>query len=83
MIALRNYFPHGCAGPNGCDDGTCTMCNGASSMGGEIEIARTVEAGNPARDGDPTLSAERKRGPLAFRKRTRSGANYVPRHARV
>lgn len=83
MIALWNYFPHGCAGPNGCDDPACSMCNNADSMSGEIEIIRTAEEANPERDGAPTLSGERKREPLAFRKRTRAGANYVPRNASV
>ncbi len=34
------------------------------------------------RDGEPKLAAARKRGDLAFRKRRRAGANWVPRDRR-
>jgi hypothetical protein len=46
-------------------------------------LKERAEAKNATRDGDPSLAAERKRGNLAFRKRTRAGANWVPRDKRV
>jgi hypothetical protein len=42
-----------------------------------------VNANDVTRDGDSRLAAERKRGNLAFRKRTRAGALWVPRDRRV
>lgn len=38
---------------------------------------------NPTRDGDPKLAAERKRGDLAFTKRSRAGPMWIPRERRV
>lgn len=71
MIAVRNYFPHGCAGPNGCDDPECSLCNNAGS--GALPEEQAADTSNPERDGAPKLSAERKRGNLAFEKRHRVG----------
>lgn len=88
MIALPNWFPYGCAAPNGCDDPACVLCNTAASMKREDRDAadddvRPSEEANAERDGDPKLAAERKRGNKAFRPSNRQGPNYVPRHARV
>lgn len=80
MIALPNYFPHGCASPNGCDDSACSMCNAAESAAVEEAIRKDAKA---TRDGAPKLAGERERGDLAFRKRHRDGPNYVPRNQRV
>lgn len=80
MIAIRNWFPHGCAAPNGCDNPRCRMCNTAASAFAEDAIRADTKA---TRDGAPRLAAERPRENLAFRKRHREGPNYVPRHSRV
>jgi hypothetical protein len=48
-----------------------------------VNRAEVAAAKNATRDGDPKLAAERKSGHLAFRKRNRAGANWVPRERRV
>jgi hypothetical protein len=73
MIAVRNYFPSGCASPNGCDDPDCTMCATAASMHRAMPIEEEKPQTNPERDGAPKLSGEKKRGNLAFEKRNRVG----------
>lgn len=86
MIAVRNWFPNGCAAPNGCDDPLCAMCETATALpvrAGTMETIRESESSNAARDGSPTLAGERKRGNKAFRATHREGPNYVPRNARV
>jgi hypothetical protein len=80
MIAVRNWFPHGCSSPNGCDDPACSLCANTAS----VKVRDAVRVGEQAtRDGAPKLAAERERGDLAFRKRHRDGPNYVPRNARL
>jgi hypothetical protein len=84
MIAVRNWFPHGCCGPNGCDDAACVLCANVASIDRDDDAdVRLTEASNADRDGDPKLAAERKRGNKAFRPSHRAGPNYVPRNARV
>jgi hypothetical protein len=75
MIALPNYFPHGCAAPNGCDNPACGMCRDAVSLDRVRDAADEKAQDNPERDGQPTLSGERERRPAAFRKRHRAGPN--------
>lgn len=83
MIAVRSWFPSGCMAPNGCDDAACVLCNTVASIAREDNDVRLTEEANAARDGDPKLAAERKRGNKAFRASHREGPNYVPRNARV
>ncbi len=73
-----------CAMPGGCGRPACYLCTVVAKLPQPISHHReAVAAKNATRDGDPSLAAERKRGNLAFRKRNRAGANWVPRERRV
>jgi hypothetical protein len=70
VIALQNWFPHGCMAPNGCDDPACTLCAHAESL---VAADDTRKGEEGTRDGAPRLSGEKPRGNLAFEKRHRVG----------
>ena len=63
------------------EDGQCRLvANHPGSCKSDSGSTKTVKA---TRDGAPKLAAERKRGNLAFQKRHRAGAQWVPHHRRV
>jgi hypothetical protein len=72
-----------CAMPGGCGNPDCYLCTVVANLPQPETYAEHVADTNAARDGTPTLAAERKRGHLAFQKRTRAGANWVPRERRI
>lgn len=70
--------------PGGCGRPDCYICVVMPTKFAQPQTytERAAEK-NATRDGDPKLAAERKRGNLAFQKRTRAGASWVPRDRRV
>jgi hypothetical protein len=72
-----------CALPGGCGRPDCYLCVVMPQKFPQpVHHTEAAAVKNATRDGAPTLAAARTRGHLAFRKRPRAGAFWVPREAR-
>jgi hypothetical protein len=70
VIAVRNWFPHGCMAPNGCDDPHCWLCTVVAELPQPTFNDDRRRGDEGTRDG----TAEQKGGDnLAFKKRHRVG----------
>jgi hypothetical protein len=72
-----------CPGLSQADQEPCRFVKGHRPPCKSQKEARDEKVDTSTRDGDPKLAAERKRGNLAFRKRQRAGALWVPPDRRV
>ena len=68
MIAVPNWFPSGCAGPNGCDDPDCVLCTIIADLPEEPPVCGQALEGTATCDlidGHPTWVRCRSSRPTA------------------